>query len=171
MENDTSVSQGVRLRVESSSDELEGGEALEERSNGVARLDARSESNGSILIEGSPPPDVMQLSLQQTNEQLNNVFKIKEEDQAEAVQISLDLMREGVKAVDENGRPNHAIRLAYFREMSSMFGLAMADRLKLMEGFERMVARTMTHSERTKKIEMSSIRAAISPHAAKEMGL
>jgi len=113
----------------------------------------------------------MQLSLQQTHEQLNNVFKIKEKDQEEAVQIALDLMRDGVKAVDEKGNPNHAIRLSYFREMSSMFGLAMADRLKLMEGFERMVSRTMTHSERNKKIEMSSIRAAISPHAAKEMGL
>jgi hypothetical protein len=63
------------------------------------------------------------------------------------------------------------VRLAYFRELTNLFGLSMSDRLKMMEQFERLVARTMTHSERNKKMDMTGIRAALSPHAKTELGL
>lgn len=124
-----------------------------------------------VLVSGTPPEDVMSMSLQRMHDDLNRVCKIDDSAQKRAVQIAVDMIEEGVHAVQDNGKPDHAVRLAYFRELTNMFGLSMSDRLKMMEQFERLVARTMTHSERNKKLDMAGIRAAISPHAKNELGL
>lgn len=111
------------------------------------------------------------MSLQRMHDDLNRVCKIDSKSQERAVQIAIDMIEEGVQATNEKGKPDHATRLAYFRELTNMFGLSMADRLKMLEGFERLVSRTMTHSERNKKLDVAGIRAAISPHAKSELGI
>lgn len=124
-----------------------------------------------ISVAGTPPEEVMSMSLQRMHDDLNRVCQISQEEQRRAVKIAVDMIEEGTQAVNEKGKPDHAIRLAYFRELTNMFGLSMADRLKMMEGFERLVSRTMTHSERNKKLDLAGIRSAISPHAKSELGL
>lgn len=111
------------------------------------------------------------MSMQRMHDDLNRVCQISPEEQRRAVKIAVDMIEEGTQAMNEKGKPDHAIRLAYFRELTNMFGLSMADRLKMMEGFERLVSRTMTHSERNKKLDIAGVRSAISPHAKKELGL
>lgn len=126
---------------------------------------------GEISVAGTPPEEVMSMSLQRMHDDLNRVCQISQEEQRRAVKIAVDMIEEGTQAVNEKGKPDHAIRLAYFRELTNMFGLSMADRLKMMEGFERLVSRTMTHSERNKKLDLAGIRSAISPHAKSELGI
>lgn len=127
--------------------------------------------SGEISVAGTPPEEVMSMSLQRMHDDLNRVCQISQEEQRRAVKIAVDMIEEGTQAVNEKGKPDHAIRLAYFRELTNMFGLSMADRLKMMEGFERLVSRTMTHSERNKKLDLAGIRSAISPHAKSELGI
>lgn len=127
--------------------------------------------DSSVAIAGTASDEVLSMSLQRMKTELDRVCQIGAAQQKRAVQIAVDMIEEGVQATNEKGRPDHQIRLAYFRELTNLFGLNMSDRLKMMEQFERLVARTMTHSERNKKLDMAGIRAAISPHAKSELGL
>lgn len=124
-----------------------------------------------VTVAGPVSDEVASMSLQRMKAELDRVCQISADQQKRAVQIAVDMIEEGVQAVTEKGKPDHAIRLAYFRELTNLFGLSMSDRLKMMEQFERLVARTMTHSERNKKMDMTGIRAALSPHAKSELGL
>lgn len=124
-----------------------------------------------VTVAGPVSDEVASMSLQRMKAELDRVCQISADQQKRAVQIAVDMIEEGVQAVTEKGKPDHSIRLAYFRELTNLFGLSMSDRLKMMEQFERLVARTMTHSERNKKMDMTGIRAALSPHAKTELGL